>query len=53
MSDHYRYFLQGLVPHLKKFELTSITEQTKEFSGEIGRNSPCPCGSGKNIRNVV
>ncbi|NTM28298.1 SEC-C domain-containing protein [Enterococcus faecium] len=44
------YFRQGLVPHLKKLEFPSSTAQNKEILGKIGRNSPCPCGSGKKYK---
>lgn len=42
------YIMEGLVPSLNPKEFTKKTN--KRFNGKIGRNVPCPCGSGKKYK---
>ncbi|MBQ7452892.1 MAG: preprotein translocase subunit SecA [Clostridia bacterium] len=42
---------RAVAPERKKLQEYSQTATKKNASGEIGRNSPCPCGSGKKYKN--
>jgi uncharacterized protein YchJ len=43
------------MPSMKKFDFLkeSFLEPIRNESPKTGRNDPCPCGSGKNIKRVV
>ncbi len=42
--------LYELLSSVFRQDLTERTNQTKVYKREIGRNSPCPCGSGKKYK---
>ncbi|MGM0331097.1 SEC-C metal-binding domain-containing protein, partial [Enterococcus sp. AZ084] len=43
------YLKQHFVPHFKEFSLPD-TPRTQTKPEKVGRNSPCPCGSGKKYK---
>ena len=44
-------FYQGELDQLRKFLAESLSFSSSENLGKVGRNDPCPCGSGKKFKN--
>jgi len=42
--------LAALKPHLKLMEVAPTERQQRRVPPRVGRNEPCPCGSGKKFK---